>query len=327
MSTDDDLPNLGDLRVAADRIRPFVHSTPVLTSRTFDKLSGGALFFKCENLQRVGAFKIRGATNAVRALEEPIAARGVATHSSGNHAQALALAAATRGIKAYVVMPNNAPRVKVDAVRGYGAEITFCEPTLAAREETLDRIISTTGAVPIHPFDNPLVIAGQGTVALELLEAVPDLDAVVAPVGGGGLLSGISIAVRAVAPGCQVIGVEPELAADAQRSLELGVRQGPFPPRSIADGLLTSLSERTFRAIKANVDRIVTVAEEEIVEAMRVLWERMKIVVEPSGAVPFAAVLAKKLEVRGKRVGMILSGGNVDLNLLPWAAVPLDPAA
>ncbi len=312
------LPTFADVERAAARVAPHVHRTPVLTSRTLDAMAEAELFLKCEGLQRVGAFKYRGATNAVQALPEAAAVRGVATHSSGNHAAALALAARVRGIPAYIVMPRTAPAVKRAAVAGYGAEITFCEPTLAARESTLAEVTRRTGATFVHPYDHPLVIAGQGTAALELLEDVPGLEAVIAPVGGGGLLSGTALAVRGRAPSVRVIGAEPAAADDAARSLEAGRVLPSEDPETVADGLRTALSQRTFAIISREVERIVTVPEEAIVAAMRLVWERMKILIEPSAAVPVAAVLDRRSGLVGRRVGVILSGGNVDLDHLPW---------
>jgi threonine dehydratase len=290
----------------------------VLTSRALDNACGAELFFKCENFQRAGVFKIRGAVNAVFSLGDEEAAVGVATHSSGNHAASLALAAAYRGIKAYVVMPENARRVKKKAVTGYGAEIVFCEPTLKAREQTLEKLVARTGAYVVHPYNDVRVIAGQGTAALELTEDTPALDVVLAPVGGGGLLSGTVIAVSATASGCHVIGTEPERADDACRSFYSGKLVPSEAPDTIADGLLTSLGDLTYPIIKKYVKDIVTVGEDGIIDAMRMVWERMKIVIEPSAAVPVAALLSGKLDCGGKRVGVILSGGNVDLENLPW---------
>ncbi|MEW6302420.1 MAG: pyridoxal-phosphate dependent enzyme [Verrucomicrobiota bacterium] len=310
-------PTLEDIRAAAERIGPRIHRTPVMTSRSIDALCGARVFFKCENLQKAGAFKIRGATNAVFSL--PPECKAVATHSSGNHAAALSLAASWRGIKAHVVMPSNSPAVKQEAVRGYGGEIVFCEPTLAAREETLARVVRETGAEFIPPYNDYRVIAGQGTAALELLEDEPDLDAVLAPVGGGGLLAGTAIAVRGLGSRAEVIGTEPAGADDAHRSLHAGRIIPMEKPQTIADGLRTSLGDRTFPIILRLVPKIVTVSEEAIVAAMRVLWERMKIIVEPSSAVPLAALMTRREEIRGEHVGIILSGGNVDLNQLPWS--------
>jgi threonine dehydratase len=266
----------------------------------------------------VGAFKFRGACNAVFSLADEEAARGVATHSSGNHAQALALAARLRGIPAYIVMPNNAPAVKKAAVAGYGGQITYCEPTLHARETALAQVVQETDAIVVHPYNNHQVIAGQGTATLELLEEVPDLNAVIAPVGGGGLLSGIAIAAKGISPHIRVLGAEPEMADDAHRSLQAGHILPSENPRTIADGLLTSLGTLTFPIIQQNVEQIVTVSEAGIIEAMKFIWERAKIVVEPSAAVPVAVLWERKIDLSGLRVGVILSGGNVDLDRLPW---------
>lgn len=302
-----------DVRCAQERIRPHVHRTPVLTCGTLDRMAGARLFFKAESLQKAGAFKYRGATNAVQALVPAEAARGVATHSSGNHAQALSLAARVRGIAAEIVMPSGAPRAKVAAVEGYGGRITFCEPTLEARERALQEILAATGAVAVHPYDDARVVAGQGTAALELLEDVPELDAIVAPVGGGGLLSGSAIAAHGTRESIRVIGAEPELADDACRSLQEGRRLPPLPPVTVADGLRTALGAITFPIIRERVERIALASDFEILEAMRLLWERAKIIVEPSGAVPLAVLLARRGGLEGCRVGVILSGGNVDL--------------
>jgi len=278
-------------------------------------MCGAELFFKCENFQKAGAFKIRGATNAVFSLSDEEAARGVATHSSGNHAAAVALAARWRGIRAYVVMPENAPEIKQAAVAGYGAEITFCRPTLRAREEGLAEVVERTGATFVHPYNDYRVIAGQGTAAVELCEEIPDLDVVMAPVGGGGLLSGTAIALAAMSPKTQVIAAEPERADDAYRSLQAGRIIPPEHPDTIADGLRTALGDLTFPIIQRYIKEIVTVGEEEIIAAMRHIWERMKIVVEPSSAVPLAALLSERMDVSGKRIGVILSGGNVEIEL------------
>lgn len=312
------IPKFEDIEATGRLISPHVHRTPVLTSKQLDAITGARLFFKCENFQKVGAFKFRGATNAVLNLTEAQRAAGVVTHSSGNHAAALAHAAVMRGVKAYIVMPSSAPEVKKRAVEGYGAEITFCEPTLAAREAAAAAVIERTGATMIHPYDNFYIIAGQGTAAMELLEEVPDPNAVLAPVGGGGLLSGSAITVKHMAPPAKIYGAEPLLADDAARSLRTGAIQPALPPRTIADGLLTSLCERTFTVIKENVDDILTVTEEQIIEAMTLIWTRMKIVVEPSSAVPLAAVLANRDLFSGKKVGIIVSGGNADLSKLPF---------
>ncbi|HVR29185.1 MAG TPA: pyridoxal-phosphate dependent enzyme [Thermoanaerobaculia bacterium] len=310
---------LSDVRGAALRIAPWAHRTPVLTSASLDRLLGARLWWKCENLQKAGAFKFRGAMNAVSRLEPAELARGVATHSSGNHAAALALAAQLRGASAYIVMPRTAREVKKRAVAGYGGEISFCAPTLEARETTLQRVIAERGCVAIHPYNDPDIVAGQGTAALELLEEVPDLDTLIVPVGGGGLLAGTAIAATESRPGIRVLGAEPAGADDAHRSLAAGRILPSVDPRTIADGLLTSLGELTFPVIQERVESIVTVSEQAIVTAMRLVWERMKIVIEPSSAVPVAALLEKREEVGGTRIGVILSGGNVDLDDLPWA--------
>jgi threonine dehydratase len=315
MATD---PSFDDVLAAADRIAGRVHRTPVVTSRAIDEIAGSTLHFKCENLQKVGAFKARGATNAVLALDPEAAGRGVATHSSGNHAAALAYAASQRGIAAHVVMPSSAPPVKKAAVAGYGAQVTECEPTLAARESTLDEVVARTGATFIHAYDNPMVIAGQGTASLELIADVPDLEIVMAPVGGGGLMSGTALAMSASRPEIALWGAEPAGADDAFRSLRDGRIHPSIEPKTIADGLLTSLSERTFRMLSNRLEGILTVSEDTIVRAMRLLWERAKLVVEPSGAVPLAAVLEHPAHFEGRRVGLIVSGGNVDLDWLPW---------
>ncbi len=311
-------PTLDAIRAAAARIAGQVHRTPVLTSRTLDAMSGATLFFKCENFQRVGAFKFRGASNAVLSLSGSEAARGVATHSSGNHAQALALAAQLRGIPAHIVMPRTVSEVKRAAVEGYGARITLCEPTMASREETAARIVAETGATLVHPYNDWRVIAGQGTTGLELMEQAPGLDFVVAPVGGGGLISGVAIAARGISPRTRVYGAEPEMADDAARSIREGRIVPSENPKTVADGLLTSLGDKTFPIIREYVTGILTVPERAIVDAMRLAWERMKIVVEASAAVALAAVLANSETFAGKRVGVVLSGGNVDLRKLPW---------
>ena len=308
---------LADIRAAHARIRDKIHRTPVMTSETLNGLAGATLFFKCENLQKVGAFKARGATNAVFSLSDAEARRGVVTHSSGNHAAALARAAKLRGIPAYIVMPSTAPKAKVASVRRYGGEVIFCEPTLEARETTAQQVIKKTGAAFIHPYNDLRVMAGQGTTALELLEDVSDLDLMLCPVGGGGLLSGIATAAKSLKPHIKIVGVEPADADDAQRSFKAGHIIPSVKPSTIADGLLTSLGEKTFAEIQRHVDDIVTVSEEGIVRAMRLIWEVMKIIVEPSGAVSYAAVVEGKVKVEGKRIGLILSGGNLDLDYLP----------
>lgn len=311
-------PTLLDIRQAAERIRPYAHRTPVLNCTSLDQRVGAQVFMKCENLQKVGAFKFRGACNAVFSLTDEEAMRGVATHSSGNHAQALALAARLRGVPAYIVMPENAPAVKKAAVAGYGGQITFCEPTLQARETTTKQIARETGATVIHPYNDARVIAGQGTAALELLEEISDLDVVIAPVGGGGLLSGTAIAARGINPGIRVIGAEPEMADDAYRSLRAGHILPSENPQTVADGLLTSLGDLTFPIIQQHVEQIVTVSEAGIMAAMKFIWERAKIIIEPSAAVPIALLWEHKIDLGGLRVGVILSGGNVDLDRLPW---------
>ncbi|MBW8334071.1 MAG: pyridoxal-phosphate dependent enzyme [Prolixibacteraceae bacterium] len=312
------LPSFSDIQTAHDRIRPFIHRTPVLTSQSINQIVGAELFFKCENFQKVGAFKFRGACNSVLALSDEEAEKGVCTHSSGNHAAALALAARMRGIPAYIVMPENAPEIKKKAVVGYGAQITFCEPTLAARESTLKKVAAETGATEIHPYNYFNVICGQGTAAKELIEETGQLDIVIAPVGGGGLLSGTAISAKAMLPDVLVIAAEPAGADDAFRSFQSKTLQSSVNPKTIADGLLTSLGSITFPIIQNEVDQIVTVSEESIVAAMRMVWERMKIIIEPSSAVPLAAILENKVDVKGKKVGIILSGGNVDLGRLPF---------
>lgn len=312
------IPEYKDIADAHARISPFVHHTPVLSSMSINEITGASLYFKCENLQKVGAFKFRGATNAVLSLSGAEAAKGVATHSSGNHAAALALAARMRGIPAYIVMPRTAPEIKKKAVAGYGGIITYCEPTLEARESTLAQIVAGTGATEVHPYDNFFVIAGQGTAAKELIEKEGSFDLIMAPVGGGGLLSGTSLSVSTLLPGCRVVAAEPAGADDASRSFHAGILYPSEHPETIADGLLTSLSERTFYIIRRHVNDIVTVSEEKIVEAMRLIWERMKIIIEPSSAVPLAAILEGKVNVSGKKVGIILSGGNLDLGKLPF---------
>ncbi|NOY38486.1 MAG: pyridoxal-phosphate dependent enzyme [Chlorobi bacterium] len=313
-----DIPAFEDIRKAHLRIRDYIQITSVVTSEGINHITGSNLFFKCENFQKAGAFKYRGATNAIRTLSNGEARRGVATHSSGNHAGALAKAAAIHGIRAYIVMPETSPLVKQAAVKGYGAEITFCKSTLEAREQTLGEVIRRTGATFIHPYDNEKVICGQGTAVLEFLDQMPAPDVMITPVGGGGLLSGTSVTLRKLSPGTKIIGAEPELADDARRSFISGVIQPALPPRTIADGLLTSLSDLTFSIIRKNVDDILTTSETYIIRAMRLLWERAKIVAEPSAAVPLAVILQHPGYFKGKTTGIILSGGNVDLENLPF---------
>ena len=311
-------PILADVRAAAERIRPFAHRTPVLTCSSLDLLVGASLFFKCENFQKVGAFKFRGACNAVFSLGDEEAKRGVATHSSGNHAAALSLAARLRGIPAHVVMPRTSRAVKRAAVAGYGGRIVLCEPTLAAREATLAEVVAGTGAIVVHPYNDPRVIAGQGTAALEFLEDVPGLDVVMTPVGGGGLLSGTAISVTSLSPATRVVAAEPAGADDAFRSLQEGRIVPSVNPKTVCDGLLTSLGTLTFAIIRERVAQIVTVSDTATISAMRHIWERMKIIIEPSAAVTLGALLEGKLTVSGLRIGMILSGGNVDVSELPW---------
>ena len=311
-------PTLHDIRKAAERISSYIHRTPVLTNESLNRKVGVQVYLKCENFQKVGAFKFRGACNAVFSLLDNEAARGVSTHSSGNHAQALALAAKLRGIPAYIVMPNNAPAVKKAAVADYGGQITFCEPTLEAREATLAKVVDMTGSAVVHPYNDERVIAGQGTAALELLEDVPDLDVIIAPVGGGGLLSGTAIAATEIKKGIRVIAGEPEMADDAYRSIIAGEIIPSVKPKTIADGLLTSLGTLTFPIIQERVERIVTVSETGIIESMKFVWERAKIVIEPSAAVAIAVLWERKIDLSGLKVGVILSGGNVDLEKLPW---------
>jgi threonine dehydratase len=313
-------PTLDDIRKAAQRIRPYIHRTPVFKNQSLNEKVDAQVFLKCENMQKVGAFKFRGASNAVWSLSDEEAKRGVCTHSSGNHAQALALAAKMRGIPAYIVMPENAPTVKKDAVAGYGGEISFCAPTLEAREATLRRVYEKTGANVVHPYNDERVIAGQGTAAMELLEEVPDLDVIITPVGGGGLLSGTSIAAAEIKPGIRVIAGEPELADDAYRSMQAGEIIPSSNPKTIADGLLTSLGTLTFPIVRERVEQIVTVSEQGIIDSMRFIWERAKIVIEPSAAVAVGVLWEQKIDLQGLKVGVILSGGNVDLERLPWQA-------
>lgn len=312
------LPSLSDFQQAHSRIKPFVHRTPVLSSGLLNEIFGCNLYFKCENLQKAGAFKFRGATNAILSLDEASRRNGVVTHSSGNHAAALALAARMNGVKASIVMPETAPVVKKNAVEGYGGIITFCKPTLESRESTTNEIIERTGATLVHPYDNFNVICGQGTAALELLDDQPDLDIVVAPVGGGGLMSGTSTAVKGINSSIKVFGAEPLNANDAWKSFTTGILTPSVNPKTIADGLLTSLSMLTFTIIRKNVDEIFTVTEDSIVECMLLIWERMKIIVEPSSATVLAIIRENPEVFRGKKAGLIISGGNVDFRKLPF---------
>jgi threonine dehydratase len=311
-------PGYNDILSAAERIQPFVHRTPIVTCSAVDHRLGASLFFKCEHFQKVGAFKFRGACNAVFALDDTRCRNGVIAHSSGNHAQALALAAKIRGIPAFIVMPSNAPEVKKAAVAEYGARITFCEPTLEARELTQARIISETGAVEIHPYDNYEVIAGQATAALELLNERPDIDIIVAPVGGGGLLAGTALSAHFHNRRVEVFGAEPANADDAQRSLLAGRIIPSDNPKTIADGLLTSLGSRNFPILQRHLKSIVLASEASIVDYMRFFWERSKMVIEPSAATALAAIAENKQLFSGRKIGVILSGGNVDLSRLPW---------
>lgn len=308
------IPTASDIEQAHDRIRPYVHRTIVMTSNILDEIAGCQLYFKCENFQKIGAFKARGALNAVLSLSREERARGVATHSSGNHAQALARAAKILGIRSYIVMPSTAPVIKKQGVKGYGGEIFECEPTLESREATLNAVVARTGAVVVHPFNNYNVIAGQATAAKELFEDVKGLEVVIAPVGGGGLLSGTALAAKYYSPETKVIAGEPELADDAFRSLQSGEIERPSAPTSVADGLLTSLGDKTFPIIREHVKEIITVSDPDIISAMRLVWERLKIVIEPSAAVPVAAILKDKSKFHNKKIGVILSGGNVDIS-------------
>lgn len=312
-------PDLDRIREAYERISPRIHRTPVLACASLSEMAGAQLFFKCENLQRSGSFKIRGATNAIASLSEEEARRGVVTHSSGNHAAALSLAARMRGCKAWIVMPSNAPMIKRHAVEAYGGQITSCEPNLRARDAAAREIVQRTGAVLLHPYDDDRIIAGQGTAALEFLDQVPDMDFILAPVSGGGLLSGTAIAAKSLRAQIRVVGCEPKNADDAFRSMAAGSIQPMEHPDTIADGLRASLCDRTFSILSTHVDEISTVTEEEIIQAMRQVWERMKIIIEPSSAVAVAPALHRRIGANGKRVGIILSGGNVDLGKLPFA--------
>lgn len=312
------IPSLADIKKAHHVIKPYARFTPVLRSEHVNRRTGADVYFKCENFQKVGAFKFRGACNAVLTLKDEEASKGVATHSSGNHAQALALAARIKGIPAFVVMPENAPKVKVEAVRNYGAEITFCESNLESRESTLLEVVERTGATTIHPYNDARIVAGQGTAAIEFLETNSNLDMILTPVGGGGLLSGTALTVKAINPKIKVYGTEPEQADDAFQSFKAGRLIPAYSTNTIADGLRTSLGELPFSIIKEKVDDIVTVSEESIISAMRYIWERLNIIIEPSCAVPVAAIFENKIAVEGKKVGIIITGGNVDLDNLPW---------
>jgi threonine dehydratase len=311
--------NLDAIRAAHERIRPYIHRAPVLTNSWLNDACRASLFFKCENFQKVGAFKARGATNAVFALDDETARRGVATHSSGNHGAAVARAAKLRGIPAHIVMPSNSAKVKIRAVESYGAQVVFCEATEASREIKCAEVINQTGATLIHSFENEHVVAGQGTAAMELLEDITDLDVIMCPVGGGGLLSGTAIAAKSMRPQIKVIAVEPENADDAAQSFRAGRRLVTEKKFTIADGLRTNIGEPNFAIVQSYVDDIVTVSEEAIISAMRTIWETMKIIIEPSAAVPYAAIADGVIDVNEKRAGIILTGGNVDLDTLPWS--------
>jgi threonine dehydratase len=310
--------SLQTIQAARERIAGRIRLTPVLENQALNALAGAQLYFKCENFQEGGAFKARGATNAVFSLSAHELRAGVVTHSSGNHGAALARAAMMRGVRARIVMPKDSSLAKLAAVRHYGGEVQLCEPTLAAREALATQLVADSGAAFIHPYDDPRVICGQGTIALELLEQVPDLDWLLLPVGGGGLASGVAVAAKALRPAIRLVAVEPAGADDAQRSFAAGALAPLRPPATIADGLRGALSTRTFELIRRHVDAIVTVSDAAIVQAMRTLWQQLKIIVEPSSAVPYAAVQAQRLDVSGARVGIILTGGNVDLDHLPW---------
>jgi threonine dehydratase len=312
------IPSRREVQDARERVRPYVHNTPVITSRLIDELSGAVIYFKCENFQKMGAFKMRGAVNAILQLNDVERKNGVITHSSGNFAQALSLASKNLGVKAYIVMPSNAPSVKKDAVESYDGIISESEPTLKAREEEANRIVNETGGTFLHPSNNTNVILGQGTAAIELLEEIPDLDFIFTPVGGGGLLAGTAMASHYFGNNCKTIGGEPMQADDAYRSMLSGTIETNDTANTIADGLRTNLGDKNFPIIIKYVDEIIRVEEEEIIAAMKLLWERLKIVIEPSSAVPFAALLKDKNRFQGKRIGIILSGGNVDLSKLAF---------
>ncbi|MDP2082363.1 MAG: pyridoxal-phosphate dependent enzyme [Pseudotabrizicola sp.] len=312
------VPTFDDVIAAHDRIRPYIHRTPVLTSSYFNEMTGAELFFKCENFQKAGAFKVRGACNAVFGLTEEQAALGVCTHSSGNHALSLSYAAGRRGIPCNVVMPRTAPQAKKDAVRGYGGVITECEPSTTSREEVFAQVQARTGGEFVHPYNDPRVVAGQATCSRELLEQVEDLDAVIAPIGGGGMISGTCLTVSALAPGIDVYAAEPKNADDAYRSFKAGRIIADDAPETVADGLKVPLKDLTWHFVSNHVADIFTATEEEIIDAMKMTWKRMKIVMEPSCAVPLATILKNKDVFRGRRVGVIITGGNVDLDSLPW---------
>jgi len=313
-----DIPTLEDMLLAHERIKPYIHRTPVLTSSFLNELTGAELFFKCENFQKAGAFKVRGASNAVFGLDEETAKAGVATHSSGNHALSLSYAAGRRGIPCHVVMPKTAPQAKKDAVRGYGGIITECEPSTSSREAVFAEVQKKTGAEFVHPYNDPRVIAGQGTCSKELMEQTDGLDAVIAPIGGGGMVSGTCLTLSNLAPSVKIYATEPEQADDAARSFRAGHIIADDAPATVADGLKVPLKELTWHFVSNHVSDILTASEQEIVDAMRLIWARMKIVMEPSAAVPLATILKNKDVFAGKRVGVIVTGGNVDLGKLPW---------
>jgi len=312
------IPSFAELKLTHEAIAPMIHRTPVMTNEYINKLVGGSIYFKCENFQKIGAFKMRGAASAALRLLEENKHKGMATHSSGNHAQAIARAAQVLGIPAYIVMPENAPLIKVEGTKAYGAQIIFCEPNQLARENTLAEVVERTGAQFIHPYDNYDVIAGQASAALELLEDIPSLDVIITPVGGGGLLSGTALASHYISADIIVLGAEPKRVDDAFRSLKSGHIEQNIRTDTIADGLRTTLGERTLEIIKRHVTDILTTEEEDIIHAMRLIWERMKIIIEPSCSVPLAAILANKDTFKGKKTGVILTGGNVDLGNLPF---------
>jgi len=318
MKSLDKIPGREDIRATHRAIHKMIHRTPVLSSQSINKIAGASLYFKCENFQKIGAFKMRGASSAAVRLSEAQRNKGLATHSSGNHAQAVALSAQMLGVPAYIVMPENAPAIKRAATKAYGAQITFCENTLAARESTLEAVVEKTGATFIHPYNDYNVIAGQATAAVELIDEVDELHILLAPIGGGGLISGTALSARYFAPGTKVYGSEPQIVDDAYRSFKSGELQHNTRIDTIADGLRTNLGEKTFEIIQRELEDIFTVSEEAIVHAMRLIWERMKIIIEPSCAVPLAAVLDNKSVFANKQVGIILTGGNVDLEKLPW---------
>ncbi|WP_322989265.1 beta-hydroxyaspartate dehydratase BhcB [Hoeflea sp.] len=320
------IPTFDDVVSAHERIRPYIHHTPVLTSSYLDGLTGAHLFFKCENFQKAGAFKVRGASNAVFGLSVEMAKRGVATHSSGNHALSLSYAAGRRGIPCTVVMPHTAPQAKKDAVRGYGGKIIECEPSTSSREATFAEVVAQTGAEFVHPYNDPRVIAGQATCSRELLGQVDGLDAVVAPIGGGGMISGTCLSLSTLSPGIQIYAAEPDQADDAARSFRAGHIIADDAPVTVADGLKVPLKELTWHFVQNFVTDVLTASEDEIVEAMKLIWKRMKIVMEPSSAVPLATILRNPDVVRGKRIGVIITGGNVDLDHLPWNQGPRKPS-